>query len=368
MKFIKVRQKYYQFKRTFNDYINQKKEWIINYFLSPDSFNSIITWWNHYYFISSNINEIHQGIYNRKRNFICIFICLYCFLSILITSIILYSNEGYQFIKVFYFVKQFKASILLALIGLILTFAIRIDLLIEERKFKLRILKFFYYLFHNVKSKHKLTDKNYKKILIIARSLELFLIKYVVIHAIISISYYHLYLCVIHKTILPVILSPLLLILLIIVQTTFHSGTALLLIVIFYYKSLFDQIYQRIHFMFQFNFISSIEFNRIFNEHNLIAIQVNKLNLFVRRTIAVYFIASSLFKITFLHLAIHSEDSHLRLFWGFVFALYNLYGFLISYGMHSLTKSAHKSYKLIYSFLATKKLNLSMRLKVINLC
>ena len=118
--------------------------------------------------------------------------------------------------------------------------------------------------------------------------------------------------------------------------------------------------------MFQFNFISSNEFNKIFREHNLIAIQVDKLNLFIRRTIAVYFIVSSLFKITFLHLAIHSYQFHLQSFWGFIFAMHNLLGFCISYGMQLQTKSAHQSHKLIYSFLATKRMNLSLRLKVTN--
>ena len=100
----------------------------------------------------------------------------------------------------YFVIPQFKAIIILGITGLILTFAIRIDLIIEERKFKLRNLEFFYYLIHNIKSKHKLTDKNYKLILIVAKSLEWYLIKYVVINAIVVITFNYLYLCVIHKT------------------------------------------------------------------------------------------------------------------------------------------------------------------------
>ena len=273
----------------------------------PNSLNDLINCWNRYYYvISSNINEIHQGIHNRKGNFVCLFICLYCFLSILIGSVIICSNRFFNFIKANYFIiPQFKEMIILGITGLILTFAIRIDLIIEERKFKLRNLEFFYYLIHNLKSKHKLTDKNYKRIFILARTMELFIVKLNVVISIAGITFCNFLLCLLYKTYFPVIISPLLLILLVIVQTTFHSCTALIFITIFYYKSLFDQINQRINFMFQLNFISSIEFNKIFYEHNLIAIEIDKLNEFIRRSTAVYLIVSSSLKIMFLCLAIN---------------------------------------------------------------
>lgn len=295
-----------------------------------------------------------------------------CFLSILFSTTIICSNRLYNIFKENYSeVPQFKQIIILGITGLILTFAIRIDLIIEERKFQLRNLKFIYYLIHNLKSKHKFNDKNYKRILIVASTMELFMVKFVVF-TIVTVTLLHFLSCVIHEIItfnntLALIIFPLFVIMIIIVQTTFHPGITLLSIMIFYYKSLFDQIYQRIYFMFKLNFISSIEFNKIINEHNLIAIEVHKLNLFIRRLVAVYFIASSLFKIMFLYLSIHSKEFMHQISWGYLFLIYNFLGFFISYGMQLQTKSGHKSYKLIYSFLATKRMNLSMKLKVINL-
>ena len=123
------------------------------------------------------------------------------------------------------------------------------------RKFNLRTLKSCYNSIDNLKSKHKLTDKNYKRFSIVARLLEWSLIKHFAINAIIGTSFCYFYLCKTHKTILPVILSHLLLILLVIVHSIFHSCTAFILITNFYYKSLFDQINDRTYFMKKFNFI-----------------------------------------------------------------------------------------------------------------
>ena len=197
MKIRKVEQKFEDIKKISFNY----KKWIINYFISTDSLSNIISCFNHYYFISSNINEIHQWIYNQKRNFVCLCICLSCFLSILFSTTIICSNRLYNIFKENYSeVPQFKQIIILGITGLILTFAIRIDLIIEERKFQLRNLKFIYYLIHNLKSKHKFNDKNYKRILIVASTMELFMVKFVVF-TIVTVTLLHFLSCVIHEII-----------------------------------------------------------------------------------------------------------------------------------------------------------------------
>ena len=69
----------------------------------------------------------------------------------------------------------------------------------------------------------------------------------------------------------------------------------------------------------------------LINEHNEVAVKVDKLNMMVRRTFASTFIHFSLMKIVSLYLMFNTKNFIMKILSINVFALYFVFGFTITY-------------------------------------
>ena len=192
-----------------------------------------------------------------------------------------------------------KQMVILTIDALFLAAMLKTDLIIEERKSNLRCFKLFYYLAHDLKNEHKLNDKQYKILTIFIRidslGLKFIIPGYTVVMLIIYLSsgiwkesiwingFALGYLYVFFVTL-----------------SLYNTFFCLTVCYSFYYKSLFDQINLSIDSLYQnSNYILlNIKLIKLINQHNYISNEIAKLNIFIRKSVAVFFITSS----TILHI------------------------------------------------------------------
>ena len=104
-------------------------------------------------------------------------------------------------------------------------------------------------------------------------------------------------------------------------------------------------------------------FLQLINKHNFLALEINKCNLLLRRTTAIFFVVFSLVKITTLYLAIHVKHILTRIIVN-IFSLVFIFGFGLSILFALQIKSSKNSYKIINLLICKYKMKLKFRLKV----
>ena len=82
----------------------------------------------------------------------------------------------------------------------------------------------------------------------------------------------------------------------------------------FYYKFRADQINKSIRSIANSDSIPSTQLLHLINEHNLNTIEIHRLNLTMRRSMAVFFVTSAIIEDLFIYLAIYSKILYIKLF------------------------------------------------------
>ena len=107
-------------------------------------------------------------------------------------------------------------------------------------------------------------------------------------------------------------------------------------------------------------------FLELIHEHNSLAIEIQKCNLMLRRTVAIMFIGFSLNKIITLYVAIYLKHTLIRILAVNVFILLFIFGIGISILYSLQIYSSQSSYKIIHSIVCNCKMSIRLRLQVIS--
>ena len=156
----------------------------------------------------------------------------------------------------------------------------------------------------------------------------------------------------------------------VLVASTISTTLCIIYIVFTYYKMLFDQINQHIQQILSDGGLKIItkrkedQLYTLLYQHNLISIEVHKVNLMLRKTAALLFITFSLIKIVSLYVMINTINPLMKMLVTNVFVLFFIFGFGLTYLFSMQIKSAHKSFKTIHSAICKFTMKLPIKLKV----
>ena len=354
----KLRNQKEKFKRNLYEFILLKKSLqILNDFIKK------------YYILSIGFEEMYFGYRNQKRLKIVIVICILFWLATLCHLLFVLSNDLYSFLDGPYLPDHCRVLITLGIIILLFISVLKTDLLIGEIKFNSKPFEVFYYLMHDVKSKHKMNEKNYKRLAIISRIVQLIMMKYVlhfifglvvICNCIVAITSRRLIIAFILATFTPFYLM---------INLTATFVCCFLYIYFSYYKMLFDQYNSQFKILIsdKSNVISKCKETKLIeliNEHNLAAIEIHKMNMILNRTVAALFLTFSFVKIITLYLIMNIKHQIFNLMMQNIFGVFLTIGLGVSILISLQIKSAHKSYKFVYPIVCRGKMRLQFRFKV----
>ena len=158
--------------------INNLISKIHDYFLIEKSLNNLMKISVKYFVTSIDFNDIYYGNKNPKRFKTCVLIyILMCLMTFGCISFILI-DDLYSFIDIPFPIGQFKTLLLFGALSAIMILVAKTDIILGEIKSNLNQLKIFYYLMNDIKSKHKLSRANYKKLAILSRIIQILIMNY----------------------------------------------------------------------------------------------------------------------------------------------------------------------------------------------
>ena len=138
-----------------------------------------------------------------------------------------------------------------------------------------------------------------------------------------------------------------------------------------YYKMRFDQITEEIKSIVKDGETTKTINKRrkkkviyLINQHNVASIEIHKMNLTMRRVVAMVFIVLSLVKMISVYLMISLKHTLLKIFVINLFGIFFIFDFGLTFLFSYQIKSTHNSLKLFYSIVCNCKMRLSFRLKV----
>ena len=345
--------------------LNEIKMKIKAYLLSPECFDKLFKTMKKMNLISIDLDDIYFGFINSKRHFISMIDCIILWVAVLICLFIFCSfdfwNDQIHLTKYY---NQMKQLLFLLNALLITASMLKSDIFLEEHYYNLQSLKFFHYLNYDLKQMHKLNDKHYKILTVLTRLSSLFWFKIYFPLALTVVPLIFVATGILKESFLFDFLILVIYYVDIKIQAIYSSLLSLILITSFYYKYKFDQINKSVRSIASSDSIPSIELWHFINEHNLITIEVNKLNLFIRRSTAVLFVTSGIIEDMFIYLAIYSDNIIHKILLSFLAIAYFFIGFAYCYLISLVSTSAHRSYKIIFSILNKRTTNLRLKIKV----
>ena len=323
-----------------------------------------------FYVFSVGFDDIYYNYSNSRRFKICLFNCMFMWIVTLMQLFITASGNLWSKFENPFLPDQFRFVHLLGVLLFFLVCGMKSDILLGEINSNLSQYKIFYFLMHNFKHKHRLLGANYKKLAVLSRILQNFILDYtgptIAILAAITISgiaflsnqwiWYvqTLFLVPVH----------------VLVASTIAPMFCVIYLIFTYYKMLFDQINNKI----ESELTGKIRviykrrehrLTRLIHGHNLISIEIHKLNLLLRRTAALIFIMFSFIKIVSLYIMINTNNHLMKILVTNVFVSFFIFGFGLTYLFSLQIKSAHKCHKIIHSVICTHTMRPSFKLKVI---
>ena len=343
---------------------------IHDYFLIEKSMNQMMKIAVKYFLISISLNDIYYGNKNPKQFKKCVLTCILIWLMTLSLISFVLSDDMYSLIDSPFLPRHFRTLLSLLSISSIMLLTAKTDLLLGEIKSNLDQFKIFYYLINNIKSKHKLSKQNYKKISIFSRILQICLMDYAIRFGIIFGSLIFIKIAIQSKNLVLQLYLIILGIPMIIICA--FAGASLFFIfyiLFYYYKLIFDQINNRfVRFRNRkssvINKTTEIELIKLIKQHNLVSIEMNEINLLFRRTAAFIFIVFSFIKIISLYLMMHSNDIIFTIILVNVVVLFLIFGLGLSCLFSLQIKSAHQSYQTIHSIICKYKMRFYLKIKV----
>ena len=226
-----------------NKIVNLKVK-IQNYYSFEHSLNYVMKIAVKYYVFSINHNDIYYGRKNPKQFKVYLLIYILSWLTTIYMMSFILSDYMYSLIDSPF--DNFRTELLFLSISSLMIAIAKTDFLLGEVKSNLKSFKIFYYLINDIKSKHKLSRRNYKKLAILSRILQIFIIDYGVKFVLVFGFIVFIKIAVNSRT-LFLQLSFIFFILPILVIYCFTAVTCIFIpyILIYYYKLLFDQISNR---------------------------------------------------------------------------------------------------------------------------
>ena len=318
--------------------------------------------------ISIGIDDINFGTKNPKRFKLCI---LNYILSLAVCGLhfaFLTSNYIFSLIENPFLPADFHILMVLFTIGMFQALIIKTDFLFGEINYGLSPFKIYYFIAKKIMLNHKLNQNNYNRLTIYLRICIIVLLYYgfpitltviFIIELILTIKSKQLY-WLMHT----IIITPFYINTYIVISITGITCSCLLL----YYKMRFDQLHHQIKSIIP---NGKVIINRranllldLISEHNELAVEVDKLNMMVRKTIASVFVVCSINKIIALYLMLNSKNFLTKLFAVNLFALYFVVASIFSYLLSLQIESARQSRQFIHFVVCRYKTKLRLKLKV----
>ena len=352
------------------------KCWMKEYFLLENSLLHLESFIERYYVLSIGFSDIYYGNENMKRFKICAVNCAFGWFGVFFFLSFIFSENMFSLIDVPSIPgKNLKLLDTLTVITMLLMAVVRTDHLIAEIKHDLKPYKVIYYLMKDLKQFHKLNEKNYKKMAILSRSIEILILDCGTTLLVFLTTLFIINVAILSGKIWW-ILCIIIMILIITTCTTAATSIVCLSIIMFaYYTTIFSQINNQINLISNeqatffkrkkiINETKQRQLISLINEHNLAAIEIHKINLVGRRSIACVFIAFAMMKIVSLYLLVNFNGLFIRLFLMQFNFIVLLSGFASSYLFARQIKLAHQPLKTIHSIVCKYKMNLRFKLKV----
>ena len=346
------------------------KHKVNEYFLMEKSIGILSNTMRRFYIFSVGFDEIYYGIKNSKRFRWCILFCIINWMNAIWHFLFLISDEMWSLIDGPFLPDHLRACVFL--LGLVIFFnsVLKTDFLLGEINGNLDTLKMFYILSINLKSIHQLTEKNYKRLAILSRIIITILLNYGATFFIILLPALILMLSILSKKVYILIHFILFTAPYISLIITLSTSGCLIYIYFPYYKMRFDQLNQQIKSIIP-NGKRKIILNskeklllQLINEHNLLSLEIHKMNLLIRRTAAFLFICFGLFKVITIYLSIFMIHTFTRILAINAFIIFFILGFGISTLFSLQINSAKNSYKIIHSVVCNCRMRLQLKLKV----
>ena len=246
---------------------------------------------------------------------------------------------------------------------LFLTANLKTDMLREESRNNLIWLKFIYYLMINDQTNHKLNNYNYKILKIITRCTyfiqiqlgHLLVYLFILMFILLSLA---------SKSLIYVIISPIIIYAIIVYGTTVLGMLPLLYNVFVYYILRFNQINSQLRLFHKIKRISPQTFVQTINEHNQLSLSIHKLNSILSKFVGSLFIMTAFFVDLIIYLLIYTKSLYYKILFLYCFAAAFSAILLIDILLIKLSKSAHQSYNLMYLISKRQTLTYKMRFKV----
>ena len=314
-----------------------------------------------------SIDDIYNGTKNPKRFRLCVLNYILHWLVCLYHFPLLINDYMYSLINSPFFTPEL---IILVIFFLIHVLVFKSDILFGEINCNLSPFKICYFLAKDIKLKHKLSEKNYNRLAILLRICMIGLIYYGI--PIISLG------AIIVQLILLIKGKQLFWLFNIIIITPFYvngivlitSAALTLNCLLPYYKIRFDQLHHQIKSIIPngtWKFITKREGKLLLDlihEHNELAVEIDKLNMMMRRSVASCFINFSFMKIISLYLMFNTKDLVFKLLAINILGIYLVFGLAISYLLSHQIKSAHQTLKFMNFVVCNYKMEFKLRLKV----
>ena len=158
---------------------------MFEYLKKRDVFGHLINVTKGFHVISIGLNQIVNQTENRSKIKDSIFsikylilIFIFMLMSTLILFAFLISDQLFSLYEFPIPINNFRIILLLVITTSVLVLVIQIDFILGQINDHLCSLKVFYFLKKNLKLKHKLNAKNYKKLVILAQIIVLFVLDY----------------------------------------------------------------------------------------------------------------------------------------------------------------------------------------------
>ena len=303
------------------------------------------------FLISVDITEIYFGKFNLIRYLIC-WAHFFMFLITVMFGISLITFDSmFQLIDNKFFPENIKPFIILSTVGLICTTVGRFDALMAEWNGTISVFSVMYYLQEDIESKHGLTKSNHKKLTIFVIIFKAALILGSISTSM-GMSLILLYISIISGRITLYILTPFLIYILWSIMFSLACGFVIGFIVIYYYLLLFSQINYKMNMIYQksklfLTFLHRIRLNILINKHNLVAIQISEINFTIRRSLLTFYIGLALVQVIPFNIILKSHIWFEKILYLLGLIGIVVFGFIMSYCLSELTKTAHKPYKII---------------------
>ena len=350
--------------------INKFKQKFHDYFLMKKTLQAFSDVMKNYYVISVGFNEIYYGIKNPKRFKLCILFCIMHWIVafyhlVWVTSDYIWTKTNGHFLPAKARIGFAGYFILFSYIAVFTT-----DLILGQINSHLSPFKVFYPLINDIKVVHKLNDRNYKRLAIFIRIMIICMISYgKPIFILLTISWQTLcsiLSCQLYWFLYQLFTTPIFINMIM----AYVTGTCFVYSYFPYYKLRFDQFNDQIKSIIPngkgkiINKKIENQLVSLIDEHNQLAIEVNGMNMMLRRTAVAFFITLSLIKIMSLYLMIYMKELLLKILVINVFCAFFFFGFGMSLAFSLQIKSAHQCSKLIYSIINKHKMKLPLRFKV----